>query len=456
MKKVISLFICLLICLSVYAQSEKGMAVPLAKNERKSDGTSENNYSKSNNKINVANNDIKSDKASILHINWYGQSLSVLGSRGVPATFFGDMKTFAGGVLTEYDPDSAVARDAYYGTGLIAVPTTGKDRTKPAAAIIKKLIHDENGTAAGSHVTMLVNATGVSGENFNNLSLKTGKPYRRLLESIKYAHDFALKERKNYDLLCVGYFQGEASSDKNKTYVQWYGNLKSLFTGLNTDIKALLGKTKDQWFVTYQIASFAKNTANNTQASVQPSLATLQISMDMPNVIFGTAMYQYKYSDALHLTYDDFMVMDATVGVAIKRSAIDGKKMEPIKPLSWKVDKSTDNTKWVLSMKMHVPSGNLVLDTSINSQFTTPSSTYGFLLLNALGVNIIKKVTISGGNTLIFECVENPKDLKLTYCIDGVVSGGNLRDTQGDTITTVTDKGIKRVDNWCPIFELYL
>jgi hypothetical protein len=53
-------------------------------------------------------------------------------------------------------------------------------------------------------------------------------------------------------------------------------------------------------------------------------------------------------------------------------------------------------------------------------------------------------------------CNGNPSGKDLTYAWTGVFGGGNLRDSQGEIITTTFNNSTYRLDNWCPFFRITL
>lgn len=377
-----------------------------------------------------------------------GQSLSKGGTATTAIDFY-DSKTFAGGIQTDYDPVDTAARDAYYGAGLIALPTTGSDSGKGLIKIFKDLIRDENGIAAADQsFTPILNSGGISGAGWSTLSDVNGASYKRIIESVKYAQDFALAAGKTYSVPVLCYIQGENSGDRDDSIAEWYGKLETLFNNFNTDIKAITKQDYDVQFIVYQIAS-----GISAPNFLGVPLAQLKISLEKENVHFGNAMYQMTYADALHLDNLSYRLMYASMGVVAKRAIIDKKKMKPILPISWYINKNQAGTLFCINMKMNVPAGTLVFDESINAKFTTAPTNKGFSIKNGSGVEIITNVTISRGNYLNIFCTENPAGLELSYAAQGRVQGGNLRDTQGDNVKISFNGTVYRVDNWCPIFK---
>lgn len=377
----------------------------------------------------------------------YGQSLSRRGTETTTSTYY-DSVTFQGGVLTEYDPDDSAAVTAYYGNNtFLPLPTSGNDSGKAIAKIIKELIASENALpTANQNYTIVVNSAGTSGAGWAQLSSQAGDEYRRLLQSVQKAQDYAIALNKTYVVGCINYLQGENSTDRNDPVQEFYDKLNTLFTNLNTDIKAITNQVKDVQFITYQLAS-----GITSDAFLGVPLAQLKIAREKPNVHLGAPMYQCVYEDALHFNNTWARTIDANFGVVAKRAIIDQVKMEPIYPLSWYTNKNSAANKWVISMKMNVPVKPLVFDESINSQFTTLPTNKGFSIKNGT-TEIVTAVAISHGDTINIFCNQNPVGKTLMYASRGKDSGGNLRDSQGTKIKIPHDGTALRVDNWCPIF----
>jgi hypothetical protein len=90
---------------------------------------------------------------------------------------------------------------------------------------------------------------------------------------------------------------------------------------------------------------------------------------------------------------------------------------------------------------------------------------YGFSLRSSSGQLLpIKSVSLEGADRVRIVARDPvPAGAKLQYAFDGTgVSGnrygprGNLRDSQGDAIQFDNGRELKRMDNWCMIFEVSL
>ncbi|TKT89491.1 collagen-like protein [Dyadobacter frigoris] len=386
--------------------------------------------------------------ADYVHVIVYGQSLSVMGSFAVPTTLY-NARTHKGGILTNYNPDTAGAADTFYGTGFIPMPTSGDESGKAISKILTELIRDENLIAVSDQGFFpIVSAPGTGGASYALLTDQTQIYYKRLIESIKRSKEMAMAEGKTYNVPAFCYIQGENGDDANNTIEVFYNKLDTLFTSLNTTIKAITGQTNDVQFFVYQMASYPVRPG----ATTGPPLAQLKLAKEKSYVHFGTAMYQYEYADTVHLTSNGFRVMYAAIGVVIKRAIVDKIKMQPIGIASYMIQKNEASTVWIIICKMNVPVKPLIWDESVNVLYTTLPTHKGFVLKNG-SADIITNVTLSHGDTVNIFCSQNPVGLTLSYAIGGRSSGGNLRDSQGDNVKIDCEGVIKRVDNWCPIFE---
>lgn len=381
--------------------------------------------------------------SDIVQIIAYGQSLSVSGS-GTTLDLLNTI-SFGGGVLTNYDPDDTAARDAYYAPGLAPMSSVGVESMKAIGRVLGQLIADVNKIPVENQdFQILVNAPGAGGISYSACANKTGIYYRRLIESVRRAQDFAIAEGKSYSVPALCWIQGENSADKAKSKAQVISDLTSLFSELNTDIKAITNQQKDIQFFVYQIASFV----NNPPATVNMPLAHLELAETVENIHFGTAMYQYSYADAIHLTSSSYRRMASTFGAQIYHGIVLGQKRSPIVPLSYHVQESTGG-QFLLSVKFFVPVAPLVFDTT---QYAAQPN-MGFSIKTGGGAEIITAVSLKRGETINILCSQNPNGLELEYAINGAAGGGNLRDSQGDKIKT-SHSGVEfRVDNWAPIFR---
>ena len=105
----------------------------------------------------------------------------------------------------------------------------------------------------------------------------------------------------------------------------------------------------------------------------------------------------------------------------------------------------------------NIPCPPLTFDTI---QVTNPGH-YGFSVITPDNRDIVEDVILQDGRVHLL-CGESPKDCRVRYAINGdkMVSGrlhgprGNLRDSQGDSITITIQGNTYPIHNWCYQFDM--
>jgi hypothetical protein len=143
-------------------------------------------------------------------------------------------------------------------------------------------------------------------------------------------------------------------------------------------------------------------------------------------------------------------------GVVAKRVITDERTLDPLYPKN--ITTFTDGTNYFVRVQFTVEKTPLVFDTSgddgVNMRGHGGQPNYGFSILTSGGTEIITNVRLSTTDSVVIETSQNPVGLSMTYAWTGVFGGGNLRDSQGDTITTSFNNKTYRCDNWCPFFRI--
>ena len=86
---------------------------------------------------------------------------------------------------------------------------------------------------------------------------------------------------------------------------------------------------------------------------------------------------------------------------------------------------------------------------------------YGFSVINFNNKNILKKCWLNEDKIYLL-CDTYPIDAKIRYAVNGEYgkrgyingSRGNLRDSQGDSLTFQISQNIYPLHNWCYMFEM--
>ena len=316
------------------------------------------------------------------------------------------------------------------------------------------LLKDENGLDIQNLGYKLLYATpGISGASISGL--QSGSiGYTRIIQATTAAKRISDSINKTFSVPTLFWMQGE--SNYNDTQLAYYTALNTLFTNLNTDIKAITGQQLDVQFIVYQPATYMGDWKTaNPSANEGVSMAMLQLVKDKLNVHFGCAMYQFDYgSDLLHVQGNGYLMMGAMAGIQAKRVMCDNNPLLAILPKSWVVT-SKSSGGYLLEITFDVPVKPLIFDISgttyCNVKGAQPNM--GFSILNGSSIEIINSVAISRQNKVIISCTENPTGLELNYAKTGKYGGGNLRDSQGESIQISIGGISTKVHNWTPIFK---
>lgn len=419
----------------------------------------------------------------------YGQSLAT-GGTTISAENFYTAKQFNGGVLLAVPLDDNINSLSYnqsYFGNIINMTSTGNGLN--ARMVTKKwneLITAEDGINLNTfNFSLMGFNAGVSEYawyqlNKQNISIDStgwatltsfeqysiGKAYCHLLHGVYFGRERAHAQGKSFNVNTLSWVQGEHSSDKFKTIDQYYANLVTIFTDLNNDIKQITGQKNDVQFIIYQNASFAiyqVPTSPDYEAekySEGVPLACLKAARELPNVSFGTPLYPFSVSqataDKTNLSNTGYAMMSSMFGIVAKRVIKDKKTIKPMYPNA--ISTFSDGTNYFIRVQFYVTVKPLVFDTSgddgTNMRGHGGQPNYGFSILTLAGQEIITNVRLSTDDSVVIQTSENPVGLSMTYAWTGVFGGGNLRDSQGDTITTTFNNITYRCDNWCPFFRI--
>jgi len=419
----------------------------------------------------------------------YGQSLAV-GGTTISAENFLTSKMFANGVLIDPPADSDINSKSYnetYFGDIVNMSTTGSGLN--ARMMSKKwneLIISEDGIDLDTFAFNLMGlVAGISGGawfqlNKQNISIDStgwatvtsfavnnvGRAYCNLLHGVYFARERAHAQGKSLNVNTLSWVQGEATSDYDDTITQYYDKLVAIFTDLNNDIKIITGQTNDVEFIIYQNSSFSiyqvptsPNYVSGLYTEGVP-LACLKVANDLPNVTFATPLYPFSVSqatsDKLHLSNVGYAIMSSLFGITAKRVVTDKKSLKAFYPNS--VTSFSDGTNYFVKVKFDVPQKPIVFDISgddgNNMLGHGLQENYGFSIKTGGGTEIITSVRKSGNDSIVIGTSTNPDGLDLTYAWTGVLGGGNVRDSQGDTITTTFNGITYRCDNWLPFFRI--
>ncbi len=380
--------------------------------------------------------------AEINHIICYGQSLSL--GIGSTALTVGQRFNSLKFVDTNYNAFTPLIEPGIDGAVGVETPDSG------TAESIIELIQAENLIKYTDHFyKILCSNPGLGSQTIAALSKGTA-PYTKLLAQVSGGHTTAAAAGLSYIMQALTWAQGEADTSAGTLYATYKAALKQLRSDIDADVKAVSGQTQNVPLITYQVASHK----HYGVAYPQIALAQLDAAIEDANIHACCPMYIFEYNtDFVHLPGWSYKWLGAYYGLVYKRVVIDGLTWDVVRPLSFTVRGSA------IYIKFHVPAPPLKWDV----QQVLQNDGYGFNLFDGAGnpVTLTGLPAIIANDTVkIIASAPVVAGMKLQYAFYGTGTTGrldgprgNLRDSQGDNL--VFDGGglMKRMDNWCFMFE---
>ena len=320
---------------------------------------------------------------------------------------------------------------------------------------------------------------GLGGANISNF-MKGTETYDKLMANVIQLKRIADSEGKTVNCPAIVWVHGE--NDTGDYNLNYYNDVLTLLSDLNSDIKATLNQTNDVYMLLDQMATHARY-------SMYPIIALqqLKLSTEYSDKVRRTiSMYigDYVTEQNVHGKTQTYQLMGVQAGNDLL-GVVNGNMRNDFKIISH----TYNNLK--STIQFEVPVEPLVFDTiEVNAQ---PDGNKGFKLfdvhlendytqntISEAPVNITN-VSIVSNNTIEIVYDSDPSGYRLTYGIIGTgwerVDGsgipttwavgrrngarGNLRDSAGNyqSVEIRDEEGLisyNRVDNWCPIFEIQL
>ncbi|HGS4526693.1 TPA: sialate O-acetylesterase [Vibrio cholerae] len=386
----------------------------------------------------------------------YGQSLS-RGQNALPCVSvtqpFNNV-TFASGVcswsgdgfdLSSFRP---LTETPYQGPGENNGETPTSSALNEASRRLGTLYSDNGFRFIGS-------APGRGGYRINRLNKGTER-YQSLIDQVAAAYAISQSEGRTHNVQAVFWTQGEAD------YVAQTGRegYKNLLVGLRDDISldsaAITGQSFRVPLITYQV------TSHKYYGFDYPSIALAQwdAANQDPDIILATPIYHMDYADMVHLENHDSEWLGRYYGKAYAEAVYHKRPWKPLQPEAVTLQGK------IIEVLFHVPTPPLVFDTD----WVTAAVNMGFDIYDAEHqlLDIIDQVVVSGPSRVRITLTQSPPvGATLTYAhgreSDGPKSGrqtgarGNLRDSEGNNdIFTDASGQVRRMDNWCVIFDTIL
>lgn len=365
----------------------------------------------------------------------YGQSLSV-GADGTPpisTTQRFDNLRFAGGVRSQ---DSGTPYTSLVPLIETEVSTTGETPITGATDMIKELIAAEDGLTYTEHAFQLLgSAPGAGGTAIAGLSSGT-TPFNRFVADVQNGYTLAQAAGKSFKV--GGFFWTQAESDYigNTPKATYKTALVTLRNDLEAQVQSITGQSEPLACISYQVQAHATYGYPGN-----PYLAVAQLEVAKENPHHYVACPLYWSGQSIHQSAQNYKRLGAYYGLAYKRIVIDGEDWKPVMPVQ------IDRQGTIILARFNVPKGPLVLDTA----FRPMQADYGFSVVDSGGAAVtISSVTLVGPDTVKIVTATAATGGRLRY---GMVNGGNLRDSQGDTIIFDGNGQNFPLHNWCVIFD---
>ena len=284
---------------------------------------------------------------------------------------------------------------------------------------------------------------------------KGSKTYNKFLHDIKTAYQSAQKRGWDFVMPAFCWMQGETdvTSYPGTNYREL---LLQFVKNINQDIKQITGQQQDIEVICYQSnpVTRAKDfnpVAYNCPETIVPE-TQLELVRDHPTFHASGPMYPYDFvNEIIHIDGSSQKKHGVLVALAALDILKQQKHLRGLLPLKAQCH---DNE---VIIDFNIPCPPLTLDTI---QVTNPGH-YGFSVITPNNRDIVENVILQDGCVHLL-CSESPKDCRVRYAINGdkMVSGrlhgprGNLRDSQGDSITITIQGKTYPIYNWCYQFDM--
>ena len=282
----------------------------------------------------------------------------------------------------------------------------------------------------GNDYDVAVSLHGVSGYTYSQLKQGT-VPYNKGISQVTNTKNAATALSRVSRVIGVTTIHGETDNYNDVSGSDYQGYLEEWQSDYETDIKAITGQTGTIPLFLGQMSSYMCSYANDATSEIP--IYQLKAAEDNPgDIVLVTPKYFFNYSDRHHLTSASSRWLGEYYGKVIGKVAID---RELWRPLSTDSVVRNDN---IIYAKFHVPSGELVFDTTLVSARTN----YGFEYYDSTASASISSVEILNSETVKVTLSATPtgSDQKLRYAYTGVpgtntgsqnagTAAGNLRDT---------------------------
>lgn len=284
---------------------------------------------------------------------------------------------------------------------------------------------------------------------------KGTKPYKKLLHDIKTAYQSAIDKGWSFEIPALCWMQGE--TDVNSYPGTNYRELLLQFTkDINNDVKLITKQQKDIEIICYQTNAITRAKHFNPLAyhCIETEVPQAQLELVRDNPAFHASGPVYPYDCVNEIIHIDGLGQKRH-GVLVALTALDIIKNQKNKRGLLPVKAKCHETEIVIDFQ--VPSPPLVFDTIQVAK----ADCFGFSVITPDNRNIAKAISING-NKIHIRCSEPAHKCRVRYAVNGeyMKSGrlhgprGNLRDSQGDSLSIKILEKDYPVYNWCYQFDM--
>jgi hypothetical protein len=382
--------------------------------------------------------------APIHHVLVAGQSLAV-GVSGAPPLSLSqpfenlmfNTGVMAGGEgLTSFEP--LVEGDAIPGSKAVV-----ETMSSAFANLVSQLANDEG---AGPY-DLLLSVHGSGAKLYAQLKKGT-HPYANGMAQVVAGRDIAKQLGRPYVVSAIALVHGESDHASKSTH--YLENLLEWQADYESDVKAITGQAEPVPLFETQISSFTRMMKGTETSAIVGAQLAAHVKSNGKVVLVGPK-YHLQYSkDGVHLTSEGYRHMGEDYAKAYRRVVVDGKRWEPVRPLSVSRDGA------IITVKFAVPAPPLVLDPNLVSD----PGHFGFEYSDASASSpTIQRVEVTAPDTVVVTLSSAPTadDRHLRYAFTGVrgsPSGpktgarGNLRDSD-----PTPSRSRHPLYNWCVHFD---
>ena len=284
---------------------------------------------------------------------------------------------------------------------------------------------------------------------------KGTKPYKKLLHDIKTAYQSAIDKGLSFEIPALCWMQGE--TDVNSYPSTNYRELLLQFTkDINDDVKLITKQQKDIEIICYQTNAITRAKHFNPLAyhCIETEVPQAQLELVRDNPAFHASGPVYPYDCVNEIIHIDGLGQKRH-GVLVALTALDIIKNQKNKRGLLPVKAKCHDTEIVIDFQ--VPSPPLVFDTIQVAK----ADCFGFSVITPDNRDIAKAISING-NKIHIRCSEPAHKCRVRYAVNGeyMKSGrlhgprGNLRDSQGDSLSIKIQEKDYPVYNWCYQFDM--